>query len=107
MTLYTRRFQSYVKNEMHKTTLGGGELGSRAIDVHGISRSSGGDAEPAIACVENVFGDPWYDAAYADDDPEFLYAQYIFGPARPLTAGIRFGYEFQGAVVMRPSDLAR
>ena len=39
---FTRRFQSYVETEMHKITLGEGLPGSRAVDVHGISRSAGG-----------------------------------------------------------------
>ena len=42
-SMYTRRFQSYVNNEIHKINLGEGRVGARAIDVHGISRSSSGE----------------------------------------------------------------
>ncbi len=43
-SMYTRRFQSYVENEMHKVNLAEGAAGARAIDVHGISRSASGDS---------------------------------------------------------------
>ncbi len=46
------------------------------------------------AYVENVFDDVWYDANYADADPAAPYVQHEFGPARPLTAGVRFGVNF-------------
>lgn len=46
------------------------------------------------AYVENVFDEAWYDANYADSDPADPYVQHEFGPARPLTAGIRFGIDF-------------
>lgn len=46
------------------------------------------------AYVENVFDDIWFDANYAAADPSEPYVEHEFGPARPLTAGIRFGYEF-------------
>jgi iron complex outermembrane recepter protein len=46
------------------------------------------------AYVENVFDDVWYDANYEDSDPADPYVQHAFGPARPLTAGVRFGYKF-------------
>lgn len=50
------------------------------------------------AYVENVFNEIWYDGNYADAAGEFdqvnIYAQHLFGPSRPRTAGIRFGYEF-------------
>lgn len=45
--------------------------------------------------VENVFDGIWYDGNYADDQDAFIiYAQHAFGPSRPRTAGLRFGYEF-------------
>jgi iron complex outermembrane receptor protein len=44
--------------------------------------------------VENVFDDVWYDANYEDSDPADPYVQHNFGPARPLTAGLRFSYNF-------------
>lgn len=44
--------------------------------------------------VENVFDELWYDANYPDADPEGPYVQHEFGPSRPLTAGVRFGYQF-------------
>jgi iron complex outermembrane recepter protein len=45
--------------------------------------------------VENVFDDVWYDGNYADDPtPGTIFVQHAFGPARPRTAGVRFGYEF-------------
>ena len=46
------------------------------------------------AYVENVFDSVWYDANYEDSDPEDPYVQHHFGPARPLTAGVRFGMSF-------------
>jgi iron complex outermembrane receptor protein len=48
------------------------------------------------AYVENVFDGVWYDGNYANDDPDpiIIYAEHAFGPSRPRTAGIRFGYEF-------------
>jgi iron complex outermembrane receptor protein len=47
------------------------------------------------AYVENVFDGVWYDGNYADEvDPIFIFSQHAFGPARPRTAGVRFGYEF-------------
>ena len=46
------------------------------------------------AYVENVFDEVWYDANYADADPAEPYVQHEFGPARPLTAGVRFGINF-------------
>jgi iron complex outermembrane receptor protein len=48
------------------------------------------------AYVENVFDGVWYDGNYSNDDPDpiIIYAEHTFGPSRPRTAGIRFGYEF-------------
>jgi iron complex outermembrane receptor protein len=47
------------------------------------------------AYVENVFDDVWYDGNYSDDlDPVIIFSQHAFGPSRPRTAGVRFGYSF-------------
>jgi len=48
------------------------------------------------AYVENVFDAVWYDGAYANEDPDpiIIYAEHTFGPSRPRTAGLRFGYDF-------------
>jgi len=47
------------------------------------------------AYVENVFDGVWYDGNYADDQDAFIiFSQHAFGPARPRTAGVRFGYNF-------------
>jgi iron complex outermembrane receptor protein len=46
------------------------------------------------AYVENIFDEVWYDAAYPDDDPASPYVEHAFGPSRPLTAGVRFGYNW-------------
>ena len=47
------------------------------------------------AYVENVFDGIWYDGNYADDPSELnIYSQHTFGPSRPRTAGVRFGYSF-------------
>jgi len=46
------------------------------------------------AYVENVFDNVWYDANYEDSAPEDPFVQHVFGPSRPLTAGVRFGYNF-------------
>lgn len=59
------------------------------------------------AYVENVFDQLWYDGNYANDDPINFdadgdgvpdganpFTEHAFGPSRPRTAGVRFGYEF-------------
>ncbi len=47
------------------------------------------------AYVENVFDGVWYDGNYSDDqDAIIIFSQHAFGPARPRTAGVRFGYDF-------------
>jgi iron complex outermembrane receptor protein len=62
------------------------------------------------AYVENVFDSIWYDGNYANDDPRNTsfddrpghghrddvnpYTEHVFGPSRPRTAGVRFGYQF-------------
>lgn len=46
------------------------------------------------AYVENLFDEEWFDSNYPDGDPDTPYVQHEFGPARPLTAGVRFGFEF-------------
>ena len=48
------------------------------------------------AYVENVFDNVWYDGNYSNDDPDpvNIYAEHVFGPSRPRTAGVRFGYDF-------------
>jgi iron complex outermembrane receptor protein len=47
------------------------------------------------AYVENVFDGVWYDGNYADDQfSTNIYSQHAFGPARPRTAGARFGINF-------------
>ncbi len=47
------------------------------------------------AYVENIFDEVWYDGNYADDvDPVIIFSQHTFGPSRPRTAGVRFGYSF-------------
>jgi iron complex outermembrane receptor protein len=53
------------------------------------------DAWRISAYVENVFDGVWYDGNYADSKaPFYIYPQHTFGPARPRTAGVRFGIEF-------------
>jgi iron complex outermembrane recepter protein len=48
------------------------------------------------AYVENVFDGIWYDGNYSNDDPDpaYIYAEHTFGPSRPRTVGMRFGYNF-------------
>ena len=47
------------------------------------------------AYVENVFDNVWYDGNYSDDvDPVVIFSQHTFGPSRPRTMGVRFGYRF-------------
>ncbi len=48
------------------------------------------------AYVENVFDGIWYDGNYSNDDPDpaYIYAEHTFGPSRPRTVGVRFGYNF-------------
>lgn len=53
------------------------------------------DSWQVSAYVENVFDGVWYDGNYSDDpDPVVIFAQHAFGPSRPRTAGVRFGYDF-------------
>ena len=54
------------------------------------------DGWTVSAYVENVFDSLWYDGNYSNDDsdPIYIYSEHLFGPSRPRTAGIRFGYEF-------------
>ncbi len=46
------------------------------------------------AYVENVFDELWYDGGFGNGNPNNPYAETEFGPARPLTAGVRFGIDF-------------
>ena len=48
------------------------------------------------AYVENVFDGVWYDGNYANDDPDpiIIFTEHAFGPSRPRTYGMRFGYSF-------------
>ncbi len=48
------------------------------------------------AYVENVADSLWYDGNYSNDDsdPVYLFSEHAFGPSRPRTAGMRFGYRF-------------
>lgn len=48
------------------------------------------------AYMENVFNSLWYDGNYANDDPDpvIIFTEHTFGPSRPRTAGVRFGYNF-------------
>jgi hypothetical protein len=47
------------------------------------------------AYVENVFDGVWYDGNYSDDQfATNIFSQHAFGPARPRTAGARFGISF-------------
>jgi iron complex outermembrane receptor protein len=59
------------------------------------------------AYVENVFDNIWYDGNYANDDPRNVsvdedgfqddinpFTEHVFGPSRPTTVGVRFGYTF-------------
>ena len=46
------------------------------------------------AYVQNVFENTWSDANYEDSDPADPYVQHLFGPSRPRTMGVRFGYRF-------------
>ena len=44
--------------------------------------------------AENLLDDTWYDANYPNSDPADPYVEHEFGPARPLTMGVRFGIDF-------------
>ena len=48
------------------------------------------------AYVENAFDNLSYDGNYSNDDPDpvYIYSEHVFGPSRPRTAGVRFGYDF-------------
>lgn len=44
--------------------------------------------------VENVFDNTWDDGTFGEGFDGTAYPQYVFGPARPRTAGVRLGYNF-------------
>ena len=44
--------------------------------------------------VENVFDNVWEDGTFGEDFAPSPYPQYVFGPARPRTAGVRASYSF-------------
>jgi outer membrane receptor protein involved in Fe transport len=44
--------------------------------------------------VENVFNNSWEDGTFGEDFDGTPYPQYVFGPSRPRTAGIRASYSF-------------
>ncbi len=44
--------------------------------------------------VENVFDNTWSDGTFGEGFDGTAYPQYVFGPARPRTAGVRFAYQF-------------
>ncbi|GAB5413473.1 MAG: TonB-dependent receptor [Congregibacter sp.] len=44
--------------------------------------------------VENVFDNTWEDGTFGEGFDGSPYPQYVFGPARPRTAGIRASYSF-------------
>ncbi|NQY01887.1 MAG: TonB-dependent receptor [Halieaceae bacterium] len=44
--------------------------------------------------VENVFDNTWDDGTFGEGFDGTAYPQYVFGPARPRTAGVRLGYYF-------------
>jgi iron complex outermembrane receptor protein len=44
--------------------------------------------------VENVFDNTWSDGTFGESFDGSPYPQYVFGPARPRTAGVRASYSF-------------
>ncbi len=44
--------------------------------------------------VENVFDNTWSDGTFGEGFDGSPYPQYVFGPARPRTAGVRASYSF-------------
>lgn len=54
------------------------------------------DSRSASGYDENLFDRVWYDGNYPNDDPDpvIIYAEHTFGPSRPRTVGVRFGYQF-------------
>ena len=52
------------------------------------------DIWSASLYVENLFDELWYDGAGDGGSPSNPYTEYDFGPARPQTVGVRFGYQF-------------
>lgn len=44
--------------------------------------------------VENVFDNTWSDGTFGEDFDDTPYSQYVFGPARPRTIGMRASYSF-------------
>jgi iron complex outermembrane receptor protein len=67
----------------------------QALDQTDIQLGYRTDSWSVLGYVENVFDNVWYDGNYADDPtPGVPYAQQVFGPSRPRTAGIRASYSF-------------
>jgi iron complex outermembrane receptor protein len=46
------------------------------------------------AYVENAFDNTWEDGTFGEGFDLSPYPQYVFGPARPRTAGVRLSYSF-------------
>ena len=44
--------------------------------------------------VENLFDNSWEDGTFGESFDDTPYPQYVFGPSRPRTAGIRASYSF-------------
>ncbi|MEM8489770.1 MAG: TonB-dependent receptor [Pseudomonadota bacterium] len=44
--------------------------------------------------IENLFDNDWEDGTFGEDFAPSPYPQYIFGPSRPRTAGLRASYSF-------------
>ena len=44
--------------------------------------------------VENAFDNVWSDGTFGESFDGSPYPQYVFGPSRPRTAGIRASYSF-------------
>ncbi|HWM26840.1 MAG TPA: TonB-dependent receptor, partial [Woeseiaceae bacterium] len=52
------------------------------------------DVWSASLYIENLFDELWYDGGSDGGSPTNPYTIYEFGPARPQTLGLRFGYQF-------------
>jgi len=44
--------------------------------------------------VENVFDNNWSDGTFGEGFDGSPYSQFVFGPSRPRTAGVRASYRF-------------
>jgi iron complex outermembrane receptor protein len=66
----------------------------RTIDQTDIVVGYQEDSWVVSGYVENIFDNTWEDGTFGEGFDGSPYPQYVFGPARPRTAGVRLSYSF-------------